>query len=82
MRDDEMRMALAALRDDEEPLAIGFTDRVLEVLDRPGLLWRRRARVVAHDARARYAAVSVGGAVLGAAAALVVRRAARRRVAA
>lgn len=69
------------LGDASELTPAGFAERALARLERE-LAWRIRARRVAHDPRARAAAVGLGGALVGAAAiALVLRRNARRRAA-
>lgn len=69
-------------RDPGELTPAGFAERTLERLERE-LAWRIRVRRLAHDPRARAAAVGLGGAVVGAAAiALILRRNARRRMAA
>jgi hypothetical protein len=77
--DVELVAALAGLRhDDIEPPA-GFAERLSEFVGRE-LRWRLPVRRLVNDRRAQYAAVSLGGALLGAAAiALLWKRDAKRQ---
>lgn len=77
--DLELGAALSALRAEEILPPEGFVGRLAGGLARE-LRWRRPVRRVMHDQRTRYAAVSLGGAILGATAvALLWRRNARRQ---
>ena len=77
--DVQLGAALRSLQTEEVAPPAGFAGRLAASLARD-LRWRRPARRVVHDPRARYAAVSLGGAILGAAAvALLWRRNARRQ---
>lgn len=74
---------LASTLHEVEPLPPHFTEDVLAQLVRPRLVLRGHVRRLAHDPRARYAAASLGGVVVGATAiAIVLRRAGRRTAAA
>ncbi len=78
----ETALALATLRGATEAVPAGFTEGALTHLARPDIVWRGRVRRLTHDPRTRYAAASLGGVVVGAAAlALLRRRSARRAVA-
>jgi hypothetical protein len=73
-------MEMAALREVLAEPAPGFLERVLSEI--PERNWRSTLHRVASDQRVHVAAVSVGGAVIGAAAiGLLWRRVARRSVA-
>jgi hypothetical protein len=77
--DVELAAALSALRAEEVPAPDGFAGRLAAGLTRE-LRWRRPVRRAVHDPRTRYAALSLGGAILGAAAvALLWRRNVRRQ---
>lgn len=65
------------LREASELTPAGFAERAFARLERE-LAWRIRVRRVAHDPRARVAAVGLGGALVGAAAIAFVLRARRR----
>lgn len=74
-------LELASLRDDLAEPSPAFLERV--IADIPERNWRTMAHRVAADQRVRTAALSLGGAVVGATAiALLWRRAARRPLAA
>ena len=72
---------VAALRFETQPVPTGFSERVFLRLSRPDRV-RGAARRVAHHPRARYAAASLGGVVVGAAAYALLKRVGRRRAAA
>jgi hypothetical protein len=77
--DLQLVAALAGLRQEEEPSPEGFERRLASFLDQE-LRWRRPVRRLVHDRRAQVAAISLGGAILGAATvALWWRRSIRRR---
>lgn len=73
---------LASMRHDYEPLPPRFAEDVLLQLERPRLVLRGRVRRLSHDRRARYAAASLGGAVVGATAIAILLRRGERRFAA
>lgn len=62
-----------SLRDVTEPPPAGLAESVMMLLSRRDVVWRGRVRRVAYDPRARYAAVSLGGAMVGAAALALLR---------
>lgn len=75
--------AVVALGPGAEEPSPHFVDAVMALVARPSYAVRTRARRLAHDPRARYAAASLGGAVVGAAAiAILLRRASKRAAAA
>ena len=77
--DVELLAVLAGLREQEILPLEGFVERLSAFVDRE-LRWRRPVRRIAHDRRAQYAAISLGGAILGAlAVGLLVRRNIRRQ---
>lgn len=84
VEDGRYRDVVAAVRELRgvwEELPEGFTEHVMMSLARPGVIWGGRVRRLASDPRTRYAAASLGGAVVGAAAiALLLRRGVRRAV--
>lgn len=78
--DPSLAAVLGSFRDETEPPPIGFAERLVDRMRRE-LWWRYPVRRLAHDRRTRYAAVSLGGALVGAAAiALLWRHAVRRAV--
>jgi anti-sigma factor RsiW len=77
----EVMHAVASLRDEVEPVPSGFATRVIAGVLEPERWWVDRAVRVVRDRRVHVAAASFGGAILGAGAvALILWRAARRRV--
>lgn len=75
----EVLSGVRALRDSGQKTPDGLALRVAERAGRPDVAWRGHARRLRHDPRTRYAAVGIGGAVVGAAAiAFLVRRSSRR----
>lgn len=73
---------LTAMRHDTSEPPPGFADAVLARATSPSAVWRGHARRLAHDPRARVAAAGLGGAVVGAAAlVLLARRRASRQAA-
>jgi hypothetical protein len=78
--DTELAAILASIRDDVEEPPLGFAERLRERVRRE-LWWRARVRRLAHDPRTPYAAASLGGAIVGAAAIAVLWWRARRAVA-
>lgn len=79
--DTELAAILSSLRDDVDEPPLGFQERLREGIRRD-LWWRAPVRRLAHDRRTQYAAVSLGGAIVGAATiAVIVWRAAKRSVA-
>lgn len=74
--------ALASLRDVTEEPPAGLVAWVVASVSRPVVRWRGEVRRLVHDRRARVAAASLGGVVVGVTAiALLWRRAARRATA-
>lgn len=79
--DTQLAAVLSSLREDVEDPLPGFAERLREGIRRE-LRWRGRVRRLAHDPRTQYAAASIGGAIVGAAAIAVLWwRAAKRTVA-
>jgi hypothetical protein len=79
--DTELAAILSSFREDVEEPPVGFDERLRDGLQR-NLWWRAPVRRLAHDRRTQYAAVSLGGALVGAATiAMLWWRAARRSVA-
>jgi anti-sigma factor RsiW len=77
----ELMTAMSSLRGEVVDAPAGFADRTMMRLSRRDLRVRGEFRRLAHDRRARVAAVSVGGALLGAGAiGLLWWRAGRRAV--
>jgi len=75
----EVLSGVRALRDLGRQAPDGLALRVTERTARPDVAWRGHARRLRRDPRTRYAAVGIGGAVVGAAAiAFLVRRSSRR----
>lgn len=62
----ELMAAMASLREEVLDPPVGFSDRLALRLARRDLRVRGELRRLAHDRRARVAAASVGGALLGA----------------
>lgn len=76
----EMLGVVRGLRDEGELAPEELSARVAQRAARPDVAWRGYARRVTNDPTSRYAAVGIGGALVGAAAAVafLVRRSARR----
>lgn len=82
MRYRELLETVRGLRDAGEPPPERLALRVAERAERLDVAWRGYARRLTHGSRSRYAAVGIGGAVVGAAAiAFLLRRGTRRSVA-
>jgi hypothetical protein len=79
--DTELAAILSSLREEVEEPPVGFAERLRDGIQR-NLWWRAPVRRLAYDRRTQYAAVSLGGAIVGAATiAMLWRRAAKRSVA-
>ena len=79
----EVIRATGSLRFVTDPVPAGMVEAVMDRLVRADVVALGLLRRVAHDPRARYAAASIGGVMLGAATiAILWRRAARKAAAA
>jgi hypothetical protein len=79
--DTELAAILSSFQDDMDEPPLGFEERLREGMRRD-LWWRAPVRRLAHDRRTQYAAVSLGGAIVGAATiAVILWRTAKRSVA-